>query len=563
MADVRVLPFLVSELRLPPDEQATLRSGEWWPSYAHAVVHPDGVFLFDNGAGSGNAEVERPSRRALRPIEDASPRHGISIADVTGAANCHLHFDHSGQNARLPGVFRSSSSAPSGRWCTSPTTRCPSGSTPRTWPTRCSTARRRGRARAPARPDARAHAGSPVARASTPPRAPSCSPARRCSRAPSGTARRAETDSGRPDAAGPEATTRSVARLRALDPVRVHFAHDAASGTADPSVSRARDGSSPFVHLDVRSCFSLKEGAFTPGAARRRGGGARDAGGGDDRPRRALRRRAVRPGVPAARRAADPRRVAHGAGARAAAGRRARRAAALDERPGYANLCRLLTDAHLLGERGDPWVAAEQICAHAAGMTALLGPRSHAGRLAAAGRTDAAARARGAVPRGVRRRPAASSRWSIGSRRAPTPRSARCSGSPSGSRSPRSRTNPVRYLVPEDAFLADALECMRRIVPIASNHVTRANAEGWLKPADAMRALFAERPDLCRRARSRSPSGVTFDLGLKRAALPRLPHAGRPQRRRAARRAVLARRARAGHARGRARCATASTWSSR
>ena len=39
-------------------------------------------------------------------------------------------------------------------------------------------------------------------------------------------------------------------------------------------------------------------------------------------------------------------------------------------------------------------------------------------------------------------------------------------------------TNPVRYLVPEDAFLADALECMRKIVPIAPNHVTRANAEG-------------------------------------------------------------------------------------
>ena len=28
----------------------------------------------------------------------------IQIADVTGAANCHLHFDHSGQNVRLPGV---------------------------------------------------------------------------------------------------------------------------------------------------------------------------------------------------------------------------------------------------------------------------------------------------------------------------------------------------------------------------------------------------------------------------------------------------------------------------
>src|SRR5438034_1247443 len=56
-------------------------------------------------------------------------------------------------------------------------------------------------------------------------------------------------------------------------------------------------------------------------------------------------------------------------------------------------------------------------------------------------------------------------------------------------------TNPVRYLVPDDAFLADALECMREIVPVASSNVSRTNAEGWLKPPAEMRALFAERPD--------------------------------------------------------------------
>ena len=57
MPDIRVVPFLVSELRLPLDEQELLQR-EWWPSYAHAVVHRDGVFLFDNGAGFGNEEVE-------------------------------------------------------------------------------------------------------------------------------------------------------------------------------------------------------------------------------------------------------------------------------------------------------------------------------------------------------------------------------------------------------------------------------------------------------------------------------------------------------------------------
>jgi len=83
-------------------------------------------------------------------------------------------------------------------------------------------------------------------------------------------------------------------------------------------------------------------------------------------------------------------------------------------------------------------------------------------------------------------------------------------------------TNPVRYLVPEDAFLADALECMRRIVPIASHHVSRANAEGWLKPADAMRALVADRPDLADET-LRIAERTAFDLGLQELRFPDFP----------------------------------------
>ncbi len=103
VTDARVVPFLVSELRLPLDEQELL-GREWWPSYAHAVVHRDGVFLFDNGAGFGNEEIETTFTPRVTAIEDALGQHGISLADVTGAANCHLHFDHSGQNVRLPGI---------------------------------------------------------------------------------------------------------------------------------------------------------------------------------------------------------------------------------------------------------------------------------------------------------------------------------------------------------------------------------------------------------------------------------------------------------------------------
>jgi glyoxylase-like metal-dependent hydrolase (beta-lactamase superfamily II) len=100
---VRVIPFLVSELRLP-DAERELLGVEWWPSYGHAVEHPEGIFLFDNGAGFGNAEIDATFSPRVRPVEDALGEAGISLVDVTGAANCHLHFDHCGQNARLRGI---------------------------------------------------------------------------------------------------------------------------------------------------------------------------------------------------------------------------------------------------------------------------------------------------------------------------------------------------------------------------------------------------------------------------------------------------------------------------
>jgi glyoxylase-like metal-dependent hydrolase (beta-lactamase superfamily II) len=86
----------------------TLPEGEPWPAgipfpvVAHAVAHRDGVFLFDTGLGSGNAEVDELFSPERYPIEEALAAHGIAMADVTAVANCHLHFDHGGGNGRFP-----------------------------------------------------------------------------------------------------------------------------------------------------------------------------------------------------------------------------------------------------------------------------------------------------------------------------------------------------------------------------------------------------------------------------------------------------------------------------
>ena len=285
-----------------------------------------------------------------------------------------------------------------------------------------------------------------------------------------------------------------------------------------------------FVHLDVRSFFSLKEGAFSPEQLARRAAGLgmpavamsdRDGLYGAARFVAACQKEGVRPILGAALTVRAPRGLG---GGDELGGGDARDAhvvlLALDD-AGYADVCRLTTDAHLLGERGDPWVAAEQVCAHAGGMVALLGTRSHVGRLAAGGRVDAAARL------------AAPLREAFGTDRLRIAVEHRMEASSDAEvramlrlaerlQVPAVATNPVRYLEPEDAFLADALECMRKIVPIASNHVSRANAEGWLKPPAAMRALFAARPDLCDET-LRLAERVTFDLGLQQVHFPDFP----------------------------------------
>lgn len=53
--------------------------------------------------GSGNAEVDEVYSPERFPLEDALAEHEIAMADVTAVGNCHLHFDHAGQNALFPG----------------------------------------------------------------------------------------------------------------------------------------------------------------------------------------------------------------------------------------------------------------------------------------------------------------------------------------------------------------------------------------------------------------------------------------------------------------------------
>jgi error-prone DNA polymerase len=279
-----------------------------------------------------------------------------------------------------------------------------------------------------------------------------------------------------------------------------------------------------FVHLAVRSYFSIKDGAFSP----------------ED-----LARRAAEFGMPAV--AMTDRDGLYGAprfaAACAAAGVRPIFGATLTVRTmagdrlvtvlakdalGYGNLCRLVTTAQMTGERGDPALTTGQLCELAGGLICLLGPESEPGRLAIEGRLDAAGAALrpyleafGSPVRGDR-----SPNLFVEVRNHLEPDSTNKVrqmvklADDSGVRAVA--TNGVRYLVPGDAFLADVLECMREIVPLAEHHVSRRNAEGYLKPAADMRALFAGKPELCDRT-IEIAERCEFDLRVREVHFPDFP----------------------------------------
>jgi error-prone DNA polymerase len=280
--------------------------------------------------------------------------------------------------------------------------------------------------------------------------------------------------------------------------------------------------SSGFVHLDARSFFSLKDGAFSPEDLARQAAAIgmpavamtdRDGLYGVARFVDACAKVGVKPILGATLT------VRPSVGGAKTAPPRYVILLARDER-GYANLCRLITDAHMVGERGDPSLSPQQICAHSHSLMCLLGPRSMPGSLAVAGRFDAARAAVDPFRESFGERLFVAVEHRLEPNSATEVRMLLRLAEWIGSKAVA--TNPVRYLVPEDAFIADALECMRQIVPVASHHVSRVNAEGYLKSAAEMRTLFAERPDLCDRTMEIAES-CTFDIGLRTVHFPDFP----------------------------------------
>jgi N-acyl homoserine lactone hydrolase len=71
---------------------------------AYLVRHPNGPVLLDTGIGVGLHEVEEMYKPVRRPLDEVLRDAGVSPGEIRAVANCHLHFDHSGNNFRFPHV---------------------------------------------------------------------------------------------------------------------------------------------------------------------------------------------------------------------------------------------------------------------------------------------------------------------------------------------------------------------------------------------------------------------------------------------------------------------------
>lgn len=69
-----------------------------WPVHGFVVLHPSGAVLVDTGVG-GPDEVLSDWRVVNRTVADALADIDMSPSDISLVINTHLHFDHCGQNA--------------------------------------------------------------------------------------------------------------------------------------------------------------------------------------------------------------------------------------------------------------------------------------------------------------------------------------------------------------------------------------------------------------------------------------------------------------------------------
>jgi len=98
---LRVTPLYLGSLTVPP---GTPMGGQILPVQAFLIAHPQGALLFDTGFGAEHPAFDRLLSPQRRPLADALAVSQVHLTDVRYVINCHLHYDHAGGNPLFPGT---------------------------------------------------------------------------------------------------------------------------------------------------------------------------------------------------------------------------------------------------------------------------------------------------------------------------------------------------------------------------------------------------------------------------------------------------------------------------
>lgn len=163
----------------------------------------------------------------------------------------------------------------------------------------------------------------------------------------------------------------------------------------------------------------------------------------------------------------------------------------LARKGGWSRLARLVTAAHHMGERGDPWVTRELVAELGAddGLVVMLGPRSDVGR-AVAERRDEQARVLLNVWRSMVSGVAVELVDQYGYRDATI--AVRMLALAESHGVPAVLTNAVRYLDPADHQVGDVLDAARQLVPLHPRHLERTTSHAYLKSTKEMWQVAAK-----------------------------------------------------------------------
>jgi glyoxylase-like metal-dependent hydrolase (beta-lactamase superfamily II) len=98
-----IIPMLTGHivLREKPDDPL---HGQPLVLVAYLIRHPDALLLFDTGIARLDPDNEATIAPWRRPLDEALAGAGARVDQVQLVANCHLHFDHSGNNDRFAGL---------------------------------------------------------------------------------------------------------------------------------------------------------------------------------------------------------------------------------------------------------------------------------------------------------------------------------------------------------------------------------------------------------------------------------------------------------------------------